>query len=372
MNEAGFALHAVYHDQQFNSNMIAIPNQPHLRPKKITLLYDKLSSEILDDIQAALRKKNFGIELCRLGETPLEGQDIVTVLDVERPFFHDIDEEDFDRFKNLVGGIFGSGILWVTGAAQIDCKNPRYGMSLGIARTVRTEMDLDFATLELEDFNHVAWDAMVQVLWEFQSRSDNDELKPTLEYAVSNGVVHIGRYHWTSVSNELSSLCVSEPAKKLGIGKRGILNSLHWKHYSPAEPTKNFVQVKNYAIGLNFKDVLISMGIIEGQIVEGDGFGNESAGIIQKVGPDVQGLSPGDRVMVIASGAFTTTLTTLEPVCVKIPDSLNFVDAASMPTVYSTAIYCLLDKAQLVKGQSVLIHSACGGVGIAAIQIWYV
>jgi len=76
--------------------------------------------------------------------------------------------------------------------------------------------------------------------------------------------------------------------------------------------------------------------------------------------------------MVFASGAFETTLTTMEQLCVKIPDSLTYVDAASMATVYSTVIYSLLDKARLEKGQSVLIHSACGGVGLAAVQIWYV
>jgi hypothetical protein len=335
-------------------------------------LYDQLSTQVLDDIQTALRNKNYLIELCRLGEIPPESQDIVAVLDVERPFFHDIDRKNFSHFKDLIEGIVNSGILWVTGAIQIDCKNPRYGMSLGMARTVRTEMELDFATLELEHFNDIGWEKMVEVLLEFQSRSDNDELRPTLEYALSDDVVHVGRFHWTSINNELSGLSSSEPARKLNIGKRGFLNSLYWKQYSSVEPTKNFVQVKNHAVGLNFKDVLISMGIVEGQMIEGDGLGNESAGIVQKVGPDVQGLSPGDRVMIFASGAFATTLTTTEQVCVKIPDNLNFTDAASMPTVYGTVIYSLLDKARLEKGQTVLIHSACGGVGIAAIQIWYV
>jgi hypothetical protein len=373
LNAAGFdGLHAIYHDQLLNSTMIAIPKQQQLRPRKVTLLYNELSGQNLD-IQATLQKNGYLVELCRFGETPPESQDIVAVLDVERPFFHDIDEENFSRFKNLVAGVINSGILWVTGASQINCKDPRYGMSLGMARTVRTEMELDFATLELERFDGAGWDTIVNVLSEFQSRSDGDELSPTLEFALADGLVHIGRFHWTSINEELSDLCMSEPARKLDIGKHGFLSSLHWKHYSPAEPsTQDFVQVKNYAIGLNFKDVLISMGIVEGQVVEGFGLDCESAGVIQKVGPDVQGLLPGDRVLGIASGAFATTMTTVEQLSVKIPNSLTFVEAASMATVYGTVIYSLLDKARLEKGQSVLIHSACGGVGIAAIQIWYV
>ena len=373
LNAAGFdGLHAVYHDQQFNANMIAIPKQPQLRPRKVTLLYNELSVQTLDDIQAALRNKNYFVELCRLGETPPDCQDVVAVLDVERPFFYDIDEENFSHFKSLISGLVDSGILWVTGAAQINCKDPHYGLSLGMARTIRTEMELDFATLELECFNDVGWNAMVDVLSEFQLRSDDDDFTPTLEFALADGMVHIGRFHWTSVNKELSTLNLVEPARKLDIGKRGFLSSLYWKQYSPAEPGKGFVQVKNYAVGLNFKDVLISMGIVEGQVIEGDGLGCECAGIIQRVGPDVQDLSPGDRVMVFGSGAFATNLTTIEQLCVKIPDSLDFVDAASMATVYGTVIYSLFNKAHLEKGQSILIHSACGGVGIAAVQIWYV
>lgn len=373
LRAAGFdGLHAVYHDQQFNANMIAIPKQPQLRPRKVTLLYDEMSTQTLNEIQAALRKQNYFVELCRLGKIPPERQDIVAVLDVERPFFHDVDEINFSRFKSLIAGVVDSGILWVTGAAQIHCKDPRYGLSLGMARTIRTEMELDFATLELECFNDAGWNAIVGVLSEFQLRSDSDEFKPTFEFALADGIIQIGRFHWKSINKELSSLSLSKPARKLDIGKRGFLSSLYWKQYSPAEPAKDFVQVKNYAIGLNFKDVLISMGIVEGQVIEGDGLGCESSGIIEGVGPNVQGLSPGDRVMVFGSGAFSTNLTTMEQLCVKIPDSLTFVDAASMPTVYGTVIYSLFDKARLEKGQSVLIHSACGGVGIAAIQIWYV
>ncbi len=189
LNAADFdGLHAVYHDQQFNSNMIAIPRQPHLHPRKVTLLYDELSPQTLDDIQAALRSKNFLVELCRLGETPPESQDIVALLDVERPFFHDIDEKNFSLFKSFIGSVINSGILWVTGAAQINCKDPRYGLSLGMARTARTELELDFATLELECFDNAGWNAMVDVLSELQFRSDDGEFRPTLEFAFADGV----------------------------------------------------------------------------------------------------------------------------------------------------------------------------------------
>lgn len=99
------------------------------------------------------------------------------------------------------------------------------------------------------------------------------------------------------------------------------------------------------------------MGIVEGAVVEGDGLGCESAGIVEKVGPEVKDLTVGDRCIIFASGAFATSLTTSEKVCVKIPDTLSFTDAASMATVYCTVIYSVIDKARLEKGQvSVMWH----------------
>jgi NADPH:quinone reductase-like Zn-dependent oxidoreductase len=55
--------------------------------------------------------------------------------------------------------------------------------------------------------------------------------------------------------------------------------------------------------------------------------------------------------------------------CVKIPPSLSFKEAATMPCVYATVIHCLLKVGGLQKDQTIMIHSACGGVGLAAIQI---
>jgi NADPH:quinone reductase-like Zn-dependent oxidoreductase len=98
-------------------------------------------------------------------------------------------------------------------------------------------------------------------------------------------------------------------------------------------------------------------------------FGMEAAGVVTKVGPQVDNLSLGDRVMYMGDGSFSTSLTISAKLCVQIPPELSFEDAATMPCVFATVIYSLIEVARLEKGQSVLIHSACGGVGIAAIQI---
>ena len=110
----------------------------------------------------------------------------------------------------------------------------------------------------------------------------------------------------------------------------------------------------------------MAMGIVN---ATSEGFGLEMAGVIRDVGPDTTGLAVGDRVSVLGTRCFSTHLVTSHHYCTKIPDSLSFEDAATMPCVYSTALYALLDIGRLEAGQTVLIHSACGGVGLAAIQV---
>lgn len=97
--------------------------------------------------------------------------------------------------------------------------------------------------------------------------------------------------------------------------------------------------------------------------------GCEGSGVITELGDDVTGLRVGDRVVVTCMGCFTTELVVPQSVCARIPDQLSFEDAAIMMCVYCTAIYCLLDAGRLGRGMSVLIHSAAGGVGIAAVQL---
>lgn len=108
------------------------------------------------------------------------------------------------------------------------------------------------------------------------------------------------------------------------------------------------------------------MGVVDSTT---DCLGLEAAGIIREAGPCVKDLAVGDRVFVFGAGCFSTGLIISQKYCAKIPDSLSFDEAATMPCVYSTVLHGLLDIGRLEAGQTVLIHSACGGVGLAAIQI---
>ena len=73
--------------------------------------------------------------------------------------------------------------------------------------------------------------------------------------------------------------------------------------------------------------------------------------------------------MILGQNLLSTTVTTFAKRCVKIPDNLRFEDAASMAFDFATVIYGLVKRGRLEKDETVLIHSACDSIGLAAIQI---
>jgi NADPH:quinone reductase-like Zn-dependent oxidoreductase len=114
---------------------------------------------------------------------------------------------------------------------------------------------------------------------------------------------------------------------------------------------------------------MVSMGIL----TFGDGtpqLGIEMSGVVTAIGTGVQNVQVGDRVIAVAmDGCFSTRAVMKTDLVVKIPDNLSFEDAATMPTVYGTVTQALMRVAQLERGKTVLIHSACGGIGHAAVQL---
>src|SRR6059058_3590116 len=100
----------------------------------------------------------------------------------------------------------------------------------------------------------------------------------------------------------------------------------------------------------------------------GPTFGLECAGIVRSLGPGVADLSVGDRVMAFAPASLSSRVVTIAEAVAQIPPHTSFADAATIPVTFVTAIYALGHLAKLAPGEHVLIHTASGGVGLAAIQ----
>ncbi|QMU70750.1 type I polyketide synthase [Streptacidiphilus sp. P02-A3a] len=125
------------------------------------------------------------------------------------------------------------------------------------------------------------------------------------------------------------------------------------------------VRIAVRAAGLNFHDVIATLGLDPDQT----GLGSEGAGVVLEVGPDVADLAPGDRVMGVFSGAFGPVAIADRTTIAPMPSGWSFAQAAAVPVAFLTAYYGLFDLGGLRAGESVLIHSAAGGVGMAAVQL---
>ena len=377
LQAAGFAeIEAVVYDDERDgfhicANIIARPaktqNQHY---KAVTLLFQEefRDSSITNGIRRSLTEHGFEVDDCVFGDLPRSSQDIISLLDLESPFIDDIKEKEFEQFKVLLDGIGTSGILWLTKNVQMGCDEPQHSLFLGLARTVRNELSIPLATLEIDDVDSNACEAVVKVFGKFQERDVSGVVDPDFEYALHQGTIHVGRYHWIDTNDELAKVPTDdkEHAVKLEIGQRGLLNTLRWVQY-PLDPLgPDDVLVDPRCGGINFKDILVTMGIVDD---EGAGLGLEGSGIVRAVGTNVTHLKPGDRYMTMGITNMSTRKVGPAEHFVKIPDALSFEDAATMPCVYSTVIYSLLWEARIRKGMSILIHSGCGGVGIAAINL---
>ncbi|WP_345456328.1 SDR family NAD(P)-dependent oxidoreductase, partial [Actinoallomurus oryzae] len=125
------------------------------------------------------------------------------------------------------------------------------------------------------------------------------------------------------------------------------------------------VRVSLRAAGLNFRDALAALGMVNDRT----GVGGEGAGIVTEVGADVESLAPGDRVMGLFRSGIGPVAVTDHRLITRIPSGWSYAEAAAVPVAFLTAYQGLKDLAKLRKGETLLVHTATGGVGSAAVQL---
>ncbi|MEQ9332960.1 SDR family NAD(P)-dependent oxidoreductase [Thalassobaculum sp.] len=145
----------------------------------------------------------------------------------------------------------------------------------------------------------------------------------------------------------------------------GRLDALAFEPSERAAPGPGEVEIRVLAAGLNFKDVLTAAGL-----VPGDGrFGGECAGEVSAVGPGVDGLRVGDRVLAVAGGSLASHVVVPAARAVPVPDGLTLEQAAAIPVAGFTAWHALVELAEVKPGDRVLVHAAAGGVGHFAVSL---
>ncbi len=129
------------------------------------------------------------------------------------------------------------------------------------------------------------------------------------------------------------------------------------------------VLVRNHVIALNYGDTFFIRGQYLVKPVFPDTPGMEAAGVIEQVAPDVKGLTAGTRVAYIGMGSYAEYTRIRQSRVMPIPAFMDFEQAAAFPVAVLTAWHLLHSCHRTTPGQSVIVHSAAGGVGIAAVQI---
>jgi NADPH:quinone reductase-like Zn-dependent oxidoreductase len=135
-------------------------------------------------------------------------------------------------------------------------------------------------------------------------------------------------------------------------------------------PGEGEVKIAVSAAGVNFADVMARLGLYPDAPPLPAVVGYEVAGVVDAVGPGLVPFRPGDRVFAFTKfGGYATAVVAPAVFVSRTPASLSDVEAAAIPVNYLTAYVALETQARLQAGESVLIHGAGGGVGVAATQL---
>ena len=238
-------------DEPFQTNaiMIVSPDMTYKPTKKIALLCRSQDSDPHMLIQR-LRARDFAVSRYNLGDRLPVGQDVIALLDEAGPFFQSLDDITLTQFKDVIGFLGDSKIMWITRLCHMNCQDPRYAQAIGVARTIRSEMLLNFTTCETSNIDADS-DLITDVITKFQLQVNEGSLGPDFEFVIMNSTIQVGRFYPFSLTNEL---LVSEVGKEfmLKMTRTGRLGTLQWSPKCVSPCSGDEVDVVTHAVGVNF------------------------------------------------------------------------------------------------------------------------
>ena len=253
----------------------------------------------------------------------------------------------------------------VTQGAAFDVQDPRgcglWGAVRSMAIEVGEDAGIDFRLVDL------GADYDLKTLASLARCDLRDR-----ELAVREGRLWVPRID--SIRDHAPHVSAGEdPAYRLCLDNPGQIGGLQMKTYEPAPLGPGMVEIDVKAAALNFRDVMATLGLLPSAAYErsalGLEVGMEASGVVRRVGEDAGDCRVGDEVIFTQGGCIANRAVVHGHLVFSKPARLDMEEAASSLSVYLTAYYALVHLARLSEGQSVLIHSAMGGVGQAAIAL---
>ncbi|TLS21071.1 uncharacterized protein PpBr36_10649 [Pyricularia pennisetigena] len=336
-------------DKDGLANLVAEQVAPDDKVKRIVAMipprafvYRRRKSPIPSQqrVKYALLDRSEAPDVCGGSILEMEpGQHVVCLVELENPLMDRLGPSDFDLFRNLVGK--AGSLLWVTALSGLSA----YVID-GPLRVARRE--LSNQRLKVLHLSSIESDPALAA-------------KVVMENHQLNAKV--SSYAGTGTHKEPIKSCGLPMA--LGISKPGLLDTLRFAPKGePTELKDHEIEFQVKTSGLNFRDIMISMGLLNYAHL-----GFESAGVVLKTGSKVTNVRAADRVRAHVFGSHANITRTMDAWCSLIPDTMSFEEGASLPVIFTTAYHALVNLAKLRPKQSVLIHAAAEGVGQADIQI---
>ncbi|MER8159785.1 SDR family NAD(P)-dependent oxidoreductase [Streptomyces sp. NPDC094472] len=162
------------------------------------------------------------------------------------------------------------------------------------------------------------------------------------------------------------------PPFALRVRRPGLSYRLAWQEIAPPVAGPGEVVVEVRAASLNYRDIMQTVGLLPTEALAGspreENLGLECAGVVTACGPGVDRFAPGDRVVGLLTGALSSHVVSPARNLWPIPAGVTFAEAASVPVALCTVHYSLLYTARMRAGETVLVHGAAGGVGLAALH----
>ncbi|KAK5996471.1 Highly reducing polyketide synthase srdA [Cladobotryum mycophilum] len=333
----------------------------------------RLGSALQDALSPIQGQWVMRVKLCDLTpEHVSKGTTVFSLCEAKNPLLSVISDEDMKRVKMMTDG--AASLVWVTNGNIMRGDRPDFALIAGLARSLILEQpSLNICTYDIDDSE----DNVKATAQNLVSVLNQPKGQPDLEFAQHKGVVHVSRFAPDTGINatfrskqglETTPISLKEADDaRLVIGQAGQFDTIFFKQQEPPTsiaPTE--VRIKVASVGLNARDYDVLAGQVDAPNATCQ---LECAGTIVQVGSSVTDFTVGDRVVAMAPTHFQTYQTLPQWACHKLADEEKFDVCSTLPLSYATAIYALHHRANIQPGESILIHSGAGGVGMAAIQL---
>lgn len=217
-------------DFAIGANIIAKPIARAPQFPSVTLLFrpEQRDFLVVRSLKKALESRLYHVDECNFGEAIPPHQDVISLVDLQESFFDHISAENLSVFQKMLAGMTSARMLWLMGSAQLRSSTPGFGLSIGAIRAIRAEMEIPLATLEIDNVADMDSETVVKVLENYLDQSAG--LTTEQEYALKDGIIHVGRFHWVDTIQEL---CEAQEVSKCPLRAHskhhGQLTSVQWE-----------------------------------------------------------------------------------------------------------------------------------------------